>query len=237
MEKKIFYKNKYKIKSTRWDGYDYSQSGFYFVTFCTKNRKRYFGNIINGKMILNNLGKLALKYWLEIPKHFPYAELDEFIIMPNHIHGIIFINNKQSVNTPKLGVLNSQPNPAHPVETPKLGVLNSQPNPAHPVNMPKLGVLNSQPNPAHPVETPKLGVSTGGHKLQWKSGVLGVIINQYKRKCTITIRQKNNLNFSWQPKFHDRVIRNNRELCQIRQYIINNPIKWEFDRNNSDNLK
>jgi len=78
-------------RSIRLKGYDYSQAGLYFITIVTKNRIDLFGEIKNGKMILNDAGKIAKKYWLEIPDHFPNTKLHSFIIMPNHIHGIIEI--------------------------------------------------------------------------------------------------------------------------------------------------
>ena len=77
--------------SIRLKGYDYSQSGMYFITICTQNRKQLFGNIKNGKMILNDAGGNADKCWLQIPDHFPNTVLHAHIIMPNHVHGIIEI--------------------------------------------------------------------------------------------------------------------------------------------------
>lgn len=65
----------------------------YFVTICAKNREEFFGEIKNGKMILNKIGKIADKFWQEIPSHFSYANLDEYKIMPNHVHGILEIIN------------------------------------------------------------------------------------------------------------------------------------------------
>ena len=72
--------------------YDYRKKGCYFVTLITKERIPYFGRIKNGKMILNKAGLMARKYWQEIPEHYPHAKLDSFVIMPEHIHGIIIIN-------------------------------------------------------------------------------------------------------------------------------------------------
>jgi len=83
---------KYKPYSIRLKYYNYSCPGEYFVTICTKDRINYFGKINkNHKMILSEIGKIAEKYWLEIPKHFSNTELDIYQIMPNHIHGIIKI--------------------------------------------------------------------------------------------------------------------------------------------------
>ncbi|MEA3287872.1 MAG: transposase, partial [Candidatus Marinimicrobia bacterium] len=71
--------------------WDYSWDGKYFITICTKNRRPYFGDIEFGKMILNDIGKLAYRNWSSIPDHFPFVYLGEFVVMPNHIHGIIEI--------------------------------------------------------------------------------------------------------------------------------------------------
>lgn len=78
-------------KSIRLKGYDYSKEGLYFITICTQNRECLFGEIINGKMILNNAGKMVEAIWFEIPKFYEGFVLHEFVIMPNHIHGIIEI--------------------------------------------------------------------------------------------------------------------------------------------------
>lgn len=80
-------------KNNRLKEYDYSLPGYYFATICTKNMSHYFGQVTNAKMVLSEIGKSVENYWLDIPKHFPYVELDSFIIMPNHIHGIIIIDN------------------------------------------------------------------------------------------------------------------------------------------------
>ncbi len=78
-------------KLNRLKNYDYSAPGFYFITICTLNRKCYFGEIVNQEMILNNIGSIAKSFWQEIPEHFSKSIIDEFVIMPNHIHGIVQI--------------------------------------------------------------------------------------------------------------------------------------------------
>ena len=79
-------------KPNRLRNYDYSQNGMYFITVCTKDRFECFGEIKNGKMILNELGKIAEKCYLEIPNHFPDVFPGELIVMPNHVHMIVEIN-------------------------------------------------------------------------------------------------------------------------------------------------
>jgi putative transposase len=92
------FQNKYRIDSIRLKNWDYGTNGAYFITICTKNRKRFFGEIANNKMVLNEIGCLAYNFWAEIPKHFPFVELGNFQIMPNHTHGILIINKKNFVD-------------------------------------------------------------------------------------------------------------------------------------------
>jgi REP element-mobilizing transposase RayT len=78
-------------KLTRLKEYDYSQSGHYFVTICTKDREEWFGKIESGEMFLSPSGEVARDFWVEIPLHFQHTEIDEFSVMPNHVHGILII--------------------------------------------------------------------------------------------------------------------------------------------------
>ena len=95
------YQNKYSISSTRLKNWDYGSNGAYFITICTKKRECYFGEIINNvpepstnerTMQLSEIGKLAEQFWLEIPNHFSFIELGNFVVMPNHVHGILIID-------------------------------------------------------------------------------------------------------------------------------------------------
>lgn len=82
----------FKRRSIRLKGWDYSSPGTYFITICTQNRECLFGKVNRGEMVLNEWGQIVAQCWREIPKHFPHAELDEFVVMPNHVHGIIAIS-------------------------------------------------------------------------------------------------------------------------------------------------
>ncbi|HOU75849.1 MAG TPA: hypothetical protein PK957_01875 [Candidatus Dojkabacteria bacterium] len=79
---------KYRNGTTRLKPWNYSWNGYYFITTCAKNRFDYFGRIVGGKMVLNKIGKIVNKYWSDIPNHFINVYIDEYIVMPNHIHGI-----------------------------------------------------------------------------------------------------------------------------------------------------
>jgi putative transposase len=96
------FRNRYKIESARLKGCDYCRDGAYFITICTRKFLPHFGEIYSGLITLSESGKIAGKFWTEIPIHFPFIELDEFIIMPDHIHGIIIIRH-------------SNINPGHPI--------------------------------------------------------------------------------------------------------------------------
>ena len=87
-------------RSIRLKGYDYSQEGMYFVTLCVQDRDYLFGEIANGEMMLNEMGTIAHNEWMHTPEIRKNVELDAFIVMPNHIHGIIIINCRGVCNTP-----------------------------------------------------------------------------------------------------------------------------------------
>ena len=101
------YRNRCRYNSLRYAGRDYSRPGKYFVTICTAVTKEWFGNVINSKMHLSEIGQIASEMWREIPVHFPFIGLDAFVVMPDHIHGIIVIN--RSIITSIVGALHATP--------------------------------------------------------------------------------------------------------------------------------
>jgi REP element-mobilizing transposase RayT len=86
------FKGKYRVESIRLPNRDYSANGWYFITICTHQRQHFFGDVVNGQMYYSPIGEIAQKYWSDIPNHFDFVYLDVYVIMPNHIHGIIVIN-------------------------------------------------------------------------------------------------------------------------------------------------
>jgi putative transposase len=85
-------------RSIRLQGYDYSKDGLYFITICLQNRLHLFGDVVDGNMVFTDAGSIAIQCWMDIPKHFPNTILHQYIIMPNHVHGIIQILNNASDN-------------------------------------------------------------------------------------------------------------------------------------------
>jgi len=117
------FQNKYRIESARAQWWDYGNNGSYFITICTRNREHFFGEISNDEMQLSQSGKIARKCYVEIQEQFPYVLLDEFVVMPNHVHGIIIIdkpitpniNNAAVVGTPLMASLQQPTDPINPV--------------------------------------------------------------------------------------------------------------------------
>jgi putative transposase len=101
-------------KSTRLKNYDYSTPGYYFVTICTQNRQCWLGEVQNSQMKLNSNGRIVEEAWRNLPSHFPTVQLDQYILMPNHLHGILvvgatFMAPKTKAKTPTQGVINHVP--------------------------------------------------------------------------------------------------------------------------------
>jgi REP-associated tyrosine transposase len=88
-------------RSIRIRGYDYSQIGQYFITICAYEMQNVFGKIENGAVLLNVIGRIGLDCWREIPQHFEHVELDAFVIMPNHLHGILTIRRSHAIQSPR----------------------------------------------------------------------------------------------------------------------------------------
>ncbi|NOR46179.1 MAG: transposase [Candidatus Delongbacteria bacterium] len=180
-------------QSIRLQSYDYSKAGMYFITICTYNDENLFGRIIDGIMILNDAGMIAHKYWMEITNHFPNVILDEFIIMPNHIHGII-----QTVTA--VGVQHLEPSKRHePIK-------RFDPT------------IQNEPERANKFQ----------HII---SGSIGSIIRGFKVGVTKWFRKNTNIYHVWHRNFFERIIRTEIELNNVRQYIIDNPKKWELKKN------
>ena len=113
------FKNKYRIPSARAQWWDYGNNAAYFITICTKNRCHFFGKITDGRLLASPAGDIAANIWYEIPSVFPYAQLGAFVVMPNHIHGIVIIEKTVS------GVAV----PLHPATKPQAGGFAGSNNP------------------------------------------------------------------------------------------------------------
>ena len=203
------YQNKYRIPSARLQSWDYSSNAAYFITICTAKRKYYFGEIANGKMDLSEQGKMGNQFWLEMPDHFSFVFLDEFVVMPNHMHGIIIID-KPGGNDTDSGSNDSDD--SNDVETGHALSLRSQ----------------SQPQPQQ-TEKSESGKQPHPRFRNQGKNTISSMVGSYKSAVTKWCN-KNNLPFGWQSRFHDHIIRDNDEFQRIKNYIINNPANWEQDK-------
>jgi len=204
----------------RLKDYDYSQDGAYFVTICVKNREELFGDVHNGKVDLNEYGKIVKKFWHEIPDHFPNMVLDEFVVMPNHVHGILIIVN--SVGNKNFCSLQNR---------------NIYLNKTNGDNGNK-DFCFLQKNKGN-----KDFCSLQKNKdIPWQKKIsrsVSSVIRGFKIGVTKYFRKQNNFEFQWQKSFYDHIIRNENSLFKIRKYIQNNPLKWhlEKDRNHLLNIE
>jgi len=101
------FKNKYRIDSARLAGYDYSNPAWYYVTICTKGMREWFGEVEENKMILNDCGEIVKEEWLKTKEIREKVDLDYFVIMPNHLHGIVIIEGPEVVETHRRCVSNT----------------------------------------------------------------------------------------------------------------------------------
>src|SRR3972149_2888638 len=209
------FQGKYRIESTRLKDYNYSRNGAYFVTICTKNSMQLFGSIVDQKLIPNRQAEVLTECWLDLPAHYTNCVLDKFIIMPNHVHGIIIIDNEIAETGLKLNntIVETDLKPDKVVVETGLN-----------------------PDKVVVVETGLKPVSTAGRVA--KPYPLSEIIRGFKTFSARRINEYQNTRGKafWQSRFFDHIIRNREELKRIRQYIIENPLKWELEKNNHENL-
>ncbi len=207
-------------KQFRLKNWDYSSSGFYFVTICTHNKEKIFGNIIQNQFIKNKIGLMIEKYWLKLPEKFPNIELDIYQIMPDHFHGIIFIKNNFVVGTDPC--VRSYSNKNIPSSENKNIRSYSNKNINSNQNINNLSINQAQTHGSVPTinQNTKFG----------NVGLLGQVIRWFKTMTTNeyikNIKQNNWPKFQnhlWQSRFHDRIIRSEKEYFTIKQYIKNNP--------------
>ncbi len=179
-------------RSIRLKSFDYTTVGAYYVTICTCRRECLFGDVIDGQMVLSGMGQIAQRCWEAVPEHFLQAALDNFIVMPNHMHGIILLTEPR---TPQDDV----------------GAQHAVP-------------LPTVPRQRHFGEAIPSSIST--------------LVRSYKSAVTKHINElRANHNAAiWQRNYYEHIIRDERDLTRVREYISHNAMKWEEDENHPRHL-
>jgi len=190
-------------RSVRLLGYDYARPGVYFVTICTHTSAPLFGAIVNGGVQLSRSGRLARKCWLAIPAHFPGVCLDTFVVMPDHIHGIIVIGARAASNEVDAAPGDVRARP---------GDVGARPG--------DVGARHAVPLPNRDDRAaPAFGRPTAGS--------LPTIIGAFKSAVAKHVNAAGGDRIRvWQRNYYEYVVRNRAELRRIRWYIITNPVRW-----------
>ncbi|MDD4016320.1 MAG: hypothetical protein PHV28_00115 [Kiritimatiellae bacterium] len=191
----------FQRRSIRLRGYDYSLQGAYFVTVCTEGRRRLFGTVVNGRMALNDAGRAAAACWREIPNHFPHAAVDEWVVMPDHVHGII-VNMRDGY---PVGANNHSPSPV-PTRANDDSQQSASQNRADDISQARAN--NYSPLPCGTSRT------------------VGSIVRGFKIGVTKWLRGDS----PWQRNYYEIIVRNETALANIRAYIRDNPANWDVLR-------
>ncbi|MCK9206984.1 MAG: hypothetical protein M0P66_07730 [Salinivirgaceae bacterium] len=222
------YQNRYRVPSARRPGWDYGSNGAYFITICTRGRECFFGEIVNGEMVLNEMGKIVATEWLKTfeMRQDMNLQMGAYVVMPNHFHAIIVVGENKYNQNPDI-IRRENPENAMRGENVENVVRGEN------------AMRGERRDAMHRVST---GTTDGtivnhingvtgstGNRFGTQSKNLASIIRGFKSAVTIQAREINP-DFGWQPRFHDHIIRNGAAFQRITEYIINNPAKWKEDR-------
>ena len=189
-------------RSIRLKGYDYSQAGLYFITICIQDRECFFGNIVNGEMILNDAGKMADNEWGKIPDRFINVQLHEHIVMPNHFHAIMEIVGATLVVAP----VGTTVAPVGTTVAPGNEIVGNE---------------NGQPQGIAPTKPKTVGDIVGAFQsivtVEYIRGVKQLDWPPFNGKL-------------WQRNYWEHIIRDEQSYHRISNYIINNPNNWKGDK-------
>jgi putative transposase len=213
---KELYKGRYKGITLRAQWWDYGRAGSYFVTFNVSGKICYFGEVSDGKMVLSATGKIVQTLWKEIPERFPYLNLDEFVIMPDHVHGIL-------VKKGDTASANSCRESSYSGCAINRAPTSSKTTSSRTTNSKTTNIESATIEPT----TESLSKSGGalGHHNPMLQDTISKAIRWFKGRTTFEIR-KTHRDFSWQSRYYDRIIRDAAEYDRILRYIRENPANY-----------
>jgi len=203
-------------QSIRLKGYDYSRVGAYFVTICTQGRACLFGEVVGGAMRMSAAGQMTLSEWEALPTRFPTIELGAFVVMPNHVHGIIVITPVGAGLVPA----RNDPADADGVDTDGADADGVDTDGADTDGADTDG---ADANGA----TTRVAPTVGGVVGAFKSWTTVLYTRGVKQSAWPAFRGR-----LWQRNYYEHVIRNEESLMRIHQYIVENPLRWAMDREN-----
>ena len=197
-------------RSIRLKGYDYTRPGVYYVTICTHRRESLFGDVVDGKMVLNPFGRVVATYWERLPRHFPRVQLGAWVVMPNHVHGIIIITNDGDDDDG---------------DTRRGEAFPQSPMTAN-------GAANAQtPGRSWPGRECLAPMTTTTMPNGVAPGSVAAIVGNIKSTITRRINQMRHTPGAevWQRNYWERVVRTPEEHARIEDYIRLNPARWHAD--------
>ncbi|MBU6324802.1 MAG: hypothetical protein KJS92_04880, partial [Bacteroidetes bacterium] len=216
-------------KSIRKKGYDYAQKGLYFITICCQDRICRFGKVINGKMQLNAFGQIAHDEWMRTCKLRDNVELGEFVIMPNHMHGIIRITRRGVSHTPQYPVEHENPdfisNSNMERGCPPISDDYDHRNEMDLKNG-EMGVLDFGNDDRGVLDFGNDNRGVCDTPLRSPSNTIGAMVRGYKSAVTRQIRLLGFTGKLWQRNYHEHFIRTNLAYYRISRYIRENPGNW-----------
>jgi len=196
-------RDQHNRQSIRLKDYDYTAAGGYFVTICVHGHENTLGEVVDGEMVLSACGRIVAEAWVDVAAHFANAHVDASVVMPNHTHAIIMIEDPDADDC-----RGAVPAPVVACGTGQVAPVNAEAQGEE--------VRAGEPRPYDGRPT------------------LGQIVGYYKYQTTKHINAHLGTPGApfWQRNYHEHIIRNEGELTKVREYIDNNPLKWEFDREN-----
>jgi REP element-mobilizing transposase RayT len=202
-QKHIFDPSIHHRRSIRLKGYDYSQAGAYFITICTFLREHLLGEILDGEMRLNTVGEIVINQWRQIPDRFANVLMDEFVVMPNHVHRIVMLCDRD-------GVRDMDPNSGF-ARTISKGEAAATRLTGHGL-CPTAAASPRRPHGTLP-------------------GSVGAIVQNFKSVTArkINIQRHTPGVPVWQRNYYEHIIRSERSYQQIAAYIAGNPARWQMD--------
>ncbi len=247
-----------KRHTIRWHVYDYAMVGAYYLTICTQDRMHLFGQIMDGVMRPSHIGELAQRCWHAIPEHMPHVDVGEFVVMPNHVHGIVVIRERLVVpgsvgadhdrpdNIPDPDTMqtsdtmqrpDTMPVPDTTAQTGTPDATNDAPD-DHTANAPRAQMRADHDRPLRPPADPGARPPASDRATKRTMpivpvGSLGRIVRAYKSAVTRMAYRDGLLPHGtpvWQRNYWDRVIRDDGEYERIAKYIRDNPMNWKGDR-------